>query len=211
MITAQGLGLLFDESSRRYQHQKALMYLDGVALRTLTFAEFRADVLSWVSFLQSQRVRRGDRVAVIACKSSHHFRFFYACWWMGAIAVPVCETLGDVETRFILQDCEPALVLYEKSFADKVKANAGDVPCYDWDVIPGGQTPDYSLHAEPTDPSEVAALIYTSGSTGMPKGVMLTHANLWINTFGAVEVYRPGRRDRIMSLLPYWHSFALIA
>jgi long-chain acyl-CoA synthetase len=56
-------------------------------------------------------------------------------------------------------------------------------------------------------PSDLATLIYTSGTSGNPKGVMLTHANLLhqIHTAGTVLQPRPG--DRILSILPSWHSY----
>ena len=53
----------------------------------------------------------------------------------------------------------------------------------------------------------LATLIYTSGTTGKPKGVMLTHGNLLhqITTLGVVVQPKPG--DRVLTLLPTWHSF----
>jgi long-chain acyl-CoA synthetase len=56
-------------------------------------------------------------------------------------------------------------------------------------------------------PSDLATLIYTSGTSGNPKGVMLTHANLLhqIHTAGTVLQPRPG--DRVLSILPSWHSY----
>ncbi|MBF2035330.1 MAG: long-chain fatty acid--CoA ligase [Leptolyngbyaceae cyanobacterium T60_A2020_046] len=59
--------------------------------------------------------------------------------------------------------------------------------------------------------SDLATLIYTSGTTGKPKGVMITHANLLhqINTLGAVVQPQPG--DRVLGLLPTWHTFGRTA
>lgn len=56
-------------------------------------------------------------------------------------------------------------------------------------------------------PDDLATLIYTSGTTGRPKGVMLTHGNLLsqINTLGAVV--QPQSGDRVVGILPSWHSF----
>jgi long-chain acyl-CoA synthetase len=54
---------------------------------------------------------------------------------------------------------------------------------------------------------DIATLIYTSGTTGQPKGVMLSHRNLLhqINTLEAVVQPEPG--DRVIGILPSWHSF----
>lgn len=61
------------------------------------------------------------------------------------------------------------------------------------------------------DPGEVAVLQYTGGTTGVPKGAMLTHANLLANT---VQVFRwfPGLQrgeERLLGVLPFFHVFAM--
>ncbi|HEY9889172.1 MAG TPA: AMP-binding protein, partial [Candidatus Obscuribacterales bacterium] len=63
----------------------------------------------------------------------------------------------------------------------------------------------------PIAPDSLATLIYTSGTTGKPKGVMITHANLLhqITTLGAVVQPQPG--DRVLGLLPTWHTFGRTA
>jgi len=61
------------------------------------------------------------------------------------------------------------------------------------------------------EPDSLATLIYTSGTTGKPKGVMISHANLLhqITTLGAVVQPQPG--DRVLGLLPTWHTFGRTA
>lgn len=61
------------------------------------------------------------------------------------------------------------------------------------------------------DPQGLATLLYTSGTTGKPKGVMITHANLMhqIQTLGAVV--QPAAGDRVLGLLPTWHTFGRTA
>jgi long-chain acyl-CoA synthetase len=58
---------------------------------------------------------------------------------------------------------------------------------------------------------DLATLIYTSGTTGKPKGVIITHANLLhqIQTLGAVV--QPAVGDRVLGLLPTWHTFGRTA
>jgi long-chain acyl-CoA synthetase len=66
----------------------------------------------------------------------------------------------------------------------------------------GGEFKDPQLQ-----PSDLATLIYTSGTSGNPKGVMLTHGNLLHQIHTAATVIQPAPGDRILSILPSWHSY----
>ena len=67
--------------------------------------------------------------------------------------------------------------------------------------------------AQPTiDPDEhVAVLQYTGGTTGRPKGAMLTHANLYINTLQVVDWSSElaETEQRVLGVLPFFHVFAM--
>ena len=57
------------------------------------------------------------------------------------------------------------------------------------------------------DASSLAAVIFSSGSTGDPKGVMLSHRNISANTDSVIQAIDPGPRDRLLGILPFFHSF----
>jgi long-chain acyl-CoA synthetase len=188
-----------------------LIGLENDQLVTTDLQMFWQQAGDWSQCLRERGVKRGDRVVFITAKSALQQRVFFACWWLGAIAVPVCETLGDLEMGFIIRDCEPALVLVQKALWQKVENNAGDIQMMDLESFPvrrdgfGAPPP-----VDEADDEDVAALIYTSGSTGMPKGVMLTHRNFYRNAeccLTAIDLYDT---DTLISLLPYWHCFALV-
>jgi acyl-[acyl-carrier-protein]-phospholipid O-acyltransferase/long-chain-fatty-acid--[acyl-carrier-protein] ligase len=56
-------------------------------------------------------------------------------------------------------------------------------------------------------PTDLATVIFSSGSTAMPKGVMLSHHNIVSNVEGITQVIKFTPKDRIMGVLPLFHSF----
>jgi acyl-[acyl-carrier-protein]-phospholipid O-acyltransferase/long-chain-fatty-acid--[acyl-carrier-protein] ligase len=58
---------------------------------------------------------------------------------------------------------------------------------------------------------QLATVIFSSGSTGDPKGVMLTHFNIKSNISQVTQVFMLGGRDKILGILPFFHSFGFTA
>jgi len=61
-------------------------------------------------------------------------------------------------------------------------------------------------HGERT-PDALATVIFTSGSTGIPKGAMLSHHNILSNVEALAQVLGATKKDRLMGVLPFFHSF----
>lgn len=82
------------------------------------------------------------------------------------------------------------------------------------DVIQMGETvSDEELDARQSelDENDIVHMIYTSGSTGVPKGVMLTHANLIQNAMCMAERLRLTSDDRVCIQVPFSHCFGCVA
>ncbi len=58
---------------------------------------------------------------------------------------------------------------------------------------------------------KVAAIVFSSGSTGKPKGVMLSHSNIISNVQGLYQVFHITKKDKIVGILPFFHSFGYTA
>jgi acyl-[acyl-carrier-protein]-phospholipid O-acyltransferase/long-chain-fatty-acid--[acyl-carrier-protein] ligase len=82
-------------------------------------------------------------------------------------------------------------------------------------ALGGGPTaPNPEIDAAANTGSKVdslATIIFSSGSTGDPKGVMLTHFNITSNIQQVSQVFMLGRRDKILGILPFFHSFGFMA
>jgi acyl-[acyl-carrier-protein]-phospholipid O-acyltransferase/long-chain-fatty-acid--[acyl-carrier-protein] ligase len=64
-----------------------------------------------------------------------------------------------------------------------------------------------ALGARASSIDDLATIIFSSGSTGDPKGVMLTHYNIASNVQQVMQVFRLDSDDRILGILPFFHSF----
>jgi acyl-[acyl-carrier-protein]-phospholipid O-acyltransferase/long-chain-fatty-acid--[acyl-carrier-protein] ligase len=59
------------------------------------------------------------------------------------------------------------------------------------------------------DINALATIIFSSGSTGIPKGVMITHANILANVDGLTQIFPMTSDDPFIGVLPFFHSFGL--
>lgn len=76
-------------------------------------------------------------------------------------------------------------------------------------VSPGGLLK--RLGGDKAKPDDLATVIFSSGSTGQPKGVMLSHRNVISNVEQVSDVYSFVQTDRMLGVLPFFHSFGFMA
>lgn len=196
----KNLNEIFIENTKK---NKDSLYIKTSELE-VTFGEFYNKVVSWQDTLIKNNIKKGDRVAIISEKCPDQLTAFYSIWSLGAIVVPINESLGSEETKFILTDSKPILTLTSNKFFNSTKKIIAPVISFDSFE---GKDGKYKLVEVESD--DVAALIYTSGSTGNPKGVMSTHDNFIVNASTAADYAQITDSDSFYSLLPFWHSFAL--
>ncbi|MBD3246688.1 MAG: MFS transporter [Candidatus Omnitrophica bacterium] len=77
--------------------------------------------------------------------------------------------------------------------------------------VPAEIIKKHFVHGDRYDVNDIATVIFSSGSTGQPKGVMLTHGNIFSNIEGFYQVMQLDRNDVILGVLPFFHSFGFTA
>lgn len=129
-------------------------------------------------------VQPGDRVLIFASNVPEYLEALQACYWIGAVSVPVNAKLHARELAHVVEDAQPSAVLATPELIDTVRSanvRAEQILALgtaDYAAALAAQTGLEPLEPVQRRPDDLASLFYTSGTTGRPKGVMQTHRNL---------------------------------
>ncbi len=180
----------------------------GGDLGRLTYARMRELARAQAAALDGLGVGRGERVAVVSHNSARLLVSFFGVSGFGRVLVPINFRLRRDEIDYIVGHSGATVLLVDPELDE---ATAGIQVAHR--IVLGTATDDriYAHGAEPepwVDPDEdaTATINYTSGTTARPKGVEMTHRNLWTNA--AVFGWHVGISDRDVYLhtLPMFHA-----
>ena len=182
--------------------------------RQTSWAELTDAVDGLARWLQRHGVGAGDHIGVLAANEPAMVAMTFAVWGIGAVAVPLSIRSTSAEAAFLLTHSRARAVLCDPLRIDLARdaATAVGIAAHvcepDFPLRPSvlhrgtprgrarrGQPQPHNA-ARPPQPGALAVLAYTSGTTGAPKGVMVTHANL----FWSVLACATARGDRPESI-----------
>lgn len=176
------------------------------SLGDVTYAELAALARRQAAKLDELGLAVGDRVAVVSHNSARLLTSFFGVAGSGRVLVPVNFRLRPDEVSYIVEH-SGARVLYVDPELDEVLSGVtaehrfviGD----DSDMFaPEGVEP---REWEP-DESATACINYTSGTTARPKGVQITHRNIWVNAVTFAMHAAVTDRDVYLHTLPMFHA-----
>jgi fatty-acyl-CoA synthase len=168
-----------------------------------TFGELEERSNRLAAALAGRGIGPGDHVAMLQYNGIEFVEAFLAIQKLGACAVPVNFRLSREEVDYVLADSGARLAIADPELA----ARAGEVETLvvgpDYEAAIAAAPPQLPAHEVKAE--DLAFLMYTSGTTGRPKGAMLSHQNLVVNTTN--WLYEVGARpdDVWLSGLPLFH------
>ncbi len=183
---------------------------DGV--RSLTYRQ-----LARLASVMRDVVRRStqsERIGIMLPASSVFPAALFGVLWSSRIAVPLNFLLSPDELARIVKDAGLDLILTIHHFEHL----GAELPARTLflEDLPLKRKSVFALlrrlpPAPATDPQDTAVILYTSGTTAEPKGVELTHANLYSNCVDAIHSLNVDPRQKILNILPPFHIFGLTA
>ena len=205
---------------------RALHQGDDVGFRFVTDGEH--EIVEWTYADLDRKARaiavslqsmdlEGERALLLYPSGLDFVAAFFGCLYAGVTAVPAYPPRRNrnmARIDAIANDAEAKIALTTVDVLERVQTMIGDTPAlqrlrwratdqWDDELADSWQRPD--VHGD-----TLAFLQYTSGSTGMPKGVMLSHANLMHNSAMISYAFEHTRSGSGVFWLPFYHDMGLI-
>ena len=222
------LSVILEDSARRYSTSPAFTFGDT----TLNYAQINGAANQVANGLKKKGIRPGDKVAIDCLNLPYFPMVYFGILKAGATVVPLSVLLKKDEIVYHLKDSDakaffcfigteqlPMGKMGYEGFQEvdtcehffMIMPQMTDASPYEGTETLGslmaGQSPVLAKRA--SAPDDVAVIIYTSGTTGKPKGAMLTHANLMLNTTICADLGKISNNDTTIIVLPLFHIFAM--
>src|SRR4051812_25054799 len=176
-------------------------------LGALSYGELAGRVRALSAGLDAAGLAPGDRVAVVSHNSARMLELFHAVPASGRVIVPVNFRLSAQEVGYIVEHSGARLLLLDP----ELDAPLAGVACEQRLVL--GAESDAALlrpgpepRGAPSGEEALASINYTSGTTARPKGVELTHRNLWLNATTMALHLGLSDRDVYLHTVPMFHA-----
>lgn len=188
-----------------------------------TYAEFGDRVGRLAGALRAAGVNAGDRVAFLSLNCHRLLEAYFGVLEAGAVLLPLNYRLAAPELTYILNDSGATVLFLEQEFVGLVDSFRRDLRTvrsfHQLDGTPQAawlstQTYEQMLvSAAPYrgelmefDENSVAEIFYTSGTSASPKGVMLTHRNVYLHAMTVAFYHRTRFEDVMLHTIPLFHA-----
>ena len=177
----------------------------------LTFGDVARGARRTAAGLHALGVAPGDHIALVMPNGLGTLQLLLGAMHAGVAVTPVNLVAQPAQMRHVLDHGDSKAVFVAPDWEARVRGLLEHVARPVALVVADPDDPAVldaggaGRDAPAPDPQALALLMYTSGTTGMPKGVMLTQANLAANAHAIADEHALGPADRVLGVLPLYH------
>ncbi|GBC62554.1 hypothetical protein DENIS_3526 [Desulfonema ishimotonii] len=172
----------------------------------LSYAEVQNRVNRVVHAVHEMGIPPGGRISVLDYNTYRYMELYFGMAASGCVLSPLNTRLSAEEYAYILNDSEAEAIIFHSDFKpvmEQIRESAGSLKYFyiadgpadaEWitgtyeELVKGAD--ETSVKGEPEDENVMLNLYYTSGTTGNPKGVMLTHRNIYANALTTIISFK---------------------
>jgi len=180
--------------------------------RTLSYGEIKRQAANLARYLSLRGLRHGDRVALYLHNGYQATLLFLSAMIGGFVIVPLNLVAQRSQLAYVLGHCGARLVFTSRENEAALAAALAEVKAKVDGIVIDPDAPELFIEKElpaskleEVKATDAALLMYTSGTTGVPKGVVLTHANLMAGAASVARWHGLTPQDRCLSSLPLYH------
>ena len=203
---------LLAESADKRAGQPALSFYSSEPW-SWTYAELWSHSRRAAGLLRDAGVGKGDRVLLWGDNRPEWVAAFYGTLLIGAVAVPI-DAHSTHDFLALIQDAtQPSYMFLGSEQKQRLEGNHSPFLLFE-ELSPRLESVEPLADSDPLSevgPDDIAELVFTSGTTGSPKGVILTHRNIFANVQMATSAFRVTPRNRVLAILPLSHMFEQVA
>ena len=229
----QSLNKLFFDRAEQYDEKPFLWAKKNKEWSSLSWKETSLKVREFAGGLKSFGIKPGDKVVIVSENRPEWIIADLAINLIGAVTVPAYTTNTEDDHHYILEHSDAKAVIASNNILAnrvalattrtklcKILITLDNYSGFEPDnlkIINFNEVSDFGKnniettldHLNQIQSDDVSCIIYTSGTGGRPKGVMLTHRNIFSNLQGAEDLLEIiGKKDnKYLSLIPLSHSY----
>jgi long-chain acyl-CoA synthetase len=200
------LNQILEKSYQKFSQRTSLVMKMGYRTVSLSFANVYLISKKVALFLRDQGLKKEDKVLILAPNSP-----YWICLWWGStlggfVPVPLNVQSTPELIKKIAEQTEAKIIFKSLTLKQLLPPN---LKVFSIEYLPEYlEGIDVSHFQKPQlKEDDILELMYTSGTTGDPKGVILTHKNLYSNLEALAKLIPMGPKDRVLSILPLSHIY----
>ncbi len=218
---------IFSEAKTKSKNYKAFKVKKNKVWKSIDWHTY-FDTTNKVSHcLKEMGLQKGDKACIISNTCYEWVLSDVSIMACGGVTVPIYQNSLEEDIEYIINNCQakfifceteqtakklmalncPSLkqiITYSKSDSTKIK-NFADMTNFEL-----ANEDNYKKQLKAITPEDVATIIYTSGTTGRPKGVVLTHEQIYSEIYDLFSYFTFDHSDTCLCFLPLAHVMGRI-